>query len=321
MALSQTIDRPITGSITTANANQTTAATANSAVVIAVDPSCSTIGIHIGTSAWTGGAANTAKSLLAQVSINGTNWVTLDLFVRVKQGSILGNTWISNIPSGETNGIYVVQNNGYKYFRLSSSNNAVTGTAAVTLINSIAPFPSNVQYTLYSAEANTGLSSILNTSNFITFRGNAIKDIKIIGVYPGGNMTGAASNAQLANITYGRATAVTAFGTLGSTGNGIQKVDPTNPATTVLLNTLASGFATVTTNSTVTGGVGFLVTTIYTPVGTVASGNNMSVIFNDGLDRNNIWIKGTGDVFTISSANLTNTTSLANRWEVVWAEV
>lgn len=140
--LSPSFSKAVTGTITTANANQTTTATANSAVVIDCDANSQSISVQI-TGSYTSGAAATQQGFIAQATIDGVNWVTIPRLVRIVRNEI-----ISNIPSAET-GLFVIKNNSYQQVRVSSTNFAVTGTATITLKNSVSAYPTDAKPASY----------------------------------------------------------------------------------------------------------------------------------------------------------------------------
>lgn len=126
-------DITTTGNITTQNLNLGGAATAGSAVSTYLDARGTTTVQVTGT--WTG-------TLVAQVTDDGTNWVTIGTSPFLNENT---GAFSTNISSGST-GLWNVVTSGHQQMRITASA-AVTGTAVVTINASQQPTQVSVAYT------------------------------------------------------------------------------------------------------------------------------------------------------------------------------
>ncbi len=171
------INNKIVGNITTQNLIPSLGnATANSAVVIPVDALTQTIGVQVA-GTYTSGAAGTLFGLIAQATVDGTNWVTLDKFAQIATNIGTNPTftppklWKSNIQSGQT-GTYSIKNEGFSAVRICCLSGTVSGTAVVTLNSSQSLFPTDVQFARYQAFTQSIGTNMVNMTGMFWLGGS-----------------------------------------------------------------------------------------------------------------------------------------------------
>jgi hypothetical protein len=225
------ISNIVNGAITAANVNQfgPAAATANSTVVINCDENTTAVSVSISSfSSYTSGANNTQKGIIAQGTINGSDWTTIEKFIQVGHISEKVNVWRSNINSAQI-GTWLIPNSGFKQIRVTSTNFAFTGTAIIDMLTTSTPLPTNVAYDVYQQKMNgvIGVNSLVGVNNFI---GSNTKDIIVrdFGISMN-TSTVAATNTYSTNFQISRATSTTVGTLFASTTS---KNDNKSPAPT-----------------------------------------------------------------------------------------
>jgi hypothetical protein len=176
----QYVSNSVTGTIVTQNLVATGTATAGSAVVINCDALTQSISFQV-SGVYTTGAGITF-GLVVQASIDGVNWFTIEKFAQIATATGSATPiklWRSNVPSAAT-GLYLIKNEGFKFVRICCTAGAVTGTATITLNNSNATFPNDVEYARFKVVSTGGVPITASVNGCISLRGSNVAYVRVL---------------------------------------------------------------------------------------------------------------------------------------------